>query len=129
MELIINDQQTIAEVKKEFTQAFPFLKLEFFYKLHKPGRPSNFKFLAKDDIKLSDLEIDSSSDSIVITPKMSVNLLEQTIGKRYGLGVQVFRKSGKIWLETIYTDVWTLAEQNSEGESLSTPIQPDEPTH
>jgi hypothetical protein len=126
MELEINNQQSIAEVKQQFTQLFPYLKLEFFYKRHKPGRPSNFKYLAKDEIKLSDFEISSNSDKIVITPKMSVNELEQSFGDRYGLGVQVFRKSGKVWLETIYTDVWTLAEQNSEGESLSKPLPPDE---
>jgi hypothetical protein len=32
---------------------------------------------------------------------------------------QVYRKSGKIWLETTVTDSWTLEEQNKQGESLS----------
>ena len=124
MKLIISDQQTIAEVKKQFNEAFPYLDLDFFYKQHKPGRPSNFKFLAKNTIKLSDLKIDQLTEEIVITPNMSVNLLEQSFGKRYGLGVQVFRKSGKVWLETTITDTWTLAEQNAEGESLSKGIEP-----
>jgi hypothetical protein len=33
--------------------------------------------------------------------------------------VQVFRKSGKVWLETTVTDGWTLEEQNLQGEALS----------
>ena len=28
------------------------------------------------------------------------------------LSAQVFRKSGKIWLETTFTDSWTLKKQN-----------------
>jgi len=126
MELIIDNKLSIAEVKDQFSQAFPYLKLEFFYKRHLPKRPSNFKFLAKDEIKLSDFEIEGNSTQLVITPKMTVNELEQGFGEQYGLGVQVFRKSGQIWLETIYTDEWTLAEQNAEGESISKPLPPDE---
>lgn len=125
MELEINKQQSIAEVKKQFGEAFPYLKLEFFYKRHKTGRPSNFKFLAKDDVRLSDFEIDDNSSTIIVTPAMTVNELEQSLGMKFGLGVQVFRKSGEVWLETIYTDSWTLAEQNSEGEALSKPVPPD----
>jgi hypothetical protein len=33
--------------------------------------------------------------------------------------VQVFRQSGRVWLETTRTDDWTLAEQNKQGEELS----------
>jgi hypothetical protein len=29
-----------------------------------------------------------------------------------GLCVQIFRKSGNLWLETIQTDHWTLQQQN-----------------
>jgi hypothetical protein len=35
------------------------------------------------------------------------------------LSVQVFRKSGKSWLETTFTDGWTLKKQNQEGIDLS----------
>jgi hypothetical protein len=36
-----------------------------------------------------------------------------------GLYVQVFRKSGKVWLETTATDNWSLYKQNEEGQELS----------
>lgn len=52
----------------------------------------------------------------MITPDMTVTDLEQSFNTIYGLGVQVFRKSGKIWLETTVTDGWTLEEQNRQGE-------------
>lgn len=56
--------------------------------------------------------------NITITPHMTVNNLEQTFGDIYGLSVQVFRKSGNAWLETIETDGLTLEEQNKIGEEL-----------
>jgi hypothetical protein len=50
---------------------------------------------------------------------MTVSNLEQKFRDVYGLSVQVFRRSGKAWLETTFTDGWTLEEQNSQGEDLS----------
>jgi len=59
------------------------------------------------------------SGSILITPGMTVCKLEQNFRDVYGLSVQIFRRSGKVWLETTVTDGWTLQEQNSQGEDLS----------
>ena len=50
---------------------------------------------------------------------MTVTELERQFRELYGLHVLVFRKSGKVWLETTVTDGWTLAEQNNQGEALS----------
>ncbi|MEI8136014.1 MAG: hypothetical protein WCH21_01685 [Bacteroidota bacterium] len=60
-----------------------------------------------------------SKGSITITPNMTVTDLEQNFADVYGLGVQVFRKSGRAWLETTVTDGWTLEEQNKQGAALS----------
>ena len=59
------------------------------------------------------------NDSIAITPRMKVIELEKIFLDDYGLAVQVFRESGRVWLETTMTDDWTLAEQNQQGEALS----------
>jgi hypothetical protein len=61
----------------------------------------------------------NKTGSIVISPQMTVLDLEQHFKMIYGLSAQVFRKSGKVWLETTVTDSWTLEEQNRQGESLS----------
>lgn len=129
MKIIINDQQNIAQIQKVFNEMFPYLKLEFFSKTHKPGRPSTPKFMIRKDLDLGEFRKLHNTGEIQITPQMSVNELEQCFGTEYGLGVQVFRKSGRAWLETIYTDTWTLAEQNEQGESLSKGIEPDPPEY
>ncbi|MBK6949217.1 MAG: hypothetical protein IPH16_15200 [Haliscomenobacter sp.] len=48
---------------------------------------------------------------------MTVREFEQAFYDTYGLNVQVFRRSGNIWIQTTATDSWTLAEQNRKGSS------------
>jgi len=129
MKIIINDQQSIARIRNSFNKLFPFLKLEFFSKRHKSGEPSPLKFLIRSDVTIGECRTIHTSGEITITPAMRVNDLEQLLWNEYGLGVQVFRKSGMSWLETVLTDTWTLAEQNAEGEALSKGIEPDEPEY
>ena len=50
---------------------------------------------------------------------MSVTELETMFRENFGLYVQVFRRSGKLWLETTATDSWTLTVQNDQGKELS----------
>ena len=129
MKIHINDQQTIAAIRDSFNKSFPFLKLEFFSKRHESGQASSLRFLIHKEVMLRDCRTIHHSGDITITPDMKVSELEQLLWKDFGLGVQVFRKSGEVWLETILTDSWTLAEQNEEGASLSKGIEPDKPEY
>lgn len=127
MQIIVNDDRSIFAIQQEFNRMFPYLKLEFFSKLHRTGRPSSLKFLEHNSKKLGEFRKMHSSGEIPIIPAMTVSELEQLFGDQYGLGVQVFRKSGSIWLETVLTDNWTLSEQNSQGEMLSGPVEREKP--
>lgn len=119
MKITINDKRKIFAVQEAFTEAFPYLKLEFFSKPHKPGGASAKKFIKQSSKTLGDCRTVHNNGTITITGNMTVGELEQRFSDVYGLGVQVFRKSGKIWLETTVTDNWTLDRQNLQGESLS----------
>jgi hypothetical protein len=44
-----------------------------------------------------------------------VKTFEQSFHDKYGLNVQVFRKSGFMWMQTTSTDDWTLSKQNRKG--------------
>jgi hypothetical protein len=61
----------------------------------------------------------TSNLHVNIEPQMTVLDLDQQFQKAYGIGVLVYRRSGKVWLETTLTDAWTLEEQNWQGEALS----------
>ena len=119
MKIEINDRRKILEVQREFNMIFPYLKLEFFSKTHKPGDSTAKMFIKPYHKTLGECSTVNNKGKILITPEMSVNDLEQSFGSIYGLGVQVFRKSGNVWLETTVTDAWTLYEQNRQGEELS----------
>lgn len=119
MRITINDNRRIFAVQEAFTKAFPYLKLEFFAKPHKPGGASSKKLIRHPAKTLGECRTTHNNGIITITGNMTVSELEQRFADVYGLSVQVFRKSGKVWLETTVTDNWTLDLQNQQGESLS----------
>ena len=119
MKIIINDNRKIFTIQEEFNTAFPYLKLEFFSRLHKPSAGSAKKLIRENNKALGECRTVHTRGKINITPQMTVSALEQCFSEVYGLGVQVFRQSGKVWLETTVTDAWTLEEQNRQGEELS----------
>lgn len=119
MKITINDKRKIFAIQEEFNNAFPFLKLEFFARPHTVGGGSAKKLIKHHSKTLGECRTVHNKGNMTITPQMTVAELEQRFSDAYGLGVQVFRKSGKIWLETTVTDSWTLEQQNNEGESLS----------
>jgi hypothetical protein len=71
------------------------------------------------DMKLKDIQINQRVGEIIISKQTLVSDLEHQFENDFGLYVQVFRKSGRIWLETTATDNWTLEQQNEEGKSLN----------
>lgn len=119
--IYISDTRTIYSIREDFQHLFPFLKLEFFSKPHQPGEPSMKKQMKDGNQTLKECRRVHNDGEIIISPGMTVAELEQQFLASYGLSVQVFRKSGKLWLETTVTDSWTLQEQNSQGEALSRP--------
>lgn len=122
MEIVIRDDRKISSILEEFNTAFPYLRLEFFIKSNKLGSAFSKKFVNQDGKTLGECRVLKTKGSIKITPDMTVVDLEKGFMELYGLGVEVFRQSGKIWLETTVTDGWTLEEQNKQGESLSKKI-------
>lgn len=119
MKILINDRRKIHAIQESFNKEFPYLKLEFFSKSHKPGGASAKKFMKSVSKTLGECRTLHNSGSITIIPQMTVSDLEQRFADTYGLSTQVFRKSGRVWLETTVTDKWSLEEQNSQGEKLS----------
>jgi hypothetical protein len=119
MKVIINDRRKIYAIQEEFNAAFPYLKLEFFSKPHQPGDESPKKLIKSNSKTLGECRTIHNNGQITITKKMSVSDLEDRFRDVYGLSVQIFRQSGKAWLETTVTDGWSLEEQNKQGEALS----------
>ncbi|MBL7902798.1 MAG: hypothetical protein JNK73_12440 [Bacteroidia bacterium] len=119
MKISINDHRKIHAIQDEFNEVFPYLKIEFFSKPHASGGPSSKKMMKSSSKTLGECRTIHNKGSITISPEMTVDELEQRFMDVYGLSIQVFRKSGKVWLETTITDGWTLEKQNEQGKELS----------
>jgi hypothetical protein len=115
----INDHKKIVELQKEFNEAFPFLRLEFFRHKHMGYQASSKKDLLSSDLTLKQSSKQHHQGAIVLKESMKVSELEELFRELFGLSVQVFRKSGRSWIETTVTDDWTLERQNEEGRQLS----------
>ena len=112
MELHLAPDRTVGTVQIEFSESFPGLKIVFFSKPHKAFKGSAAKFLVQDkDMLLKELSPNIKTGHLLIEHSTPVCQLEQLFEEEYGLHAQVFRKSGKTWLETSVTDDLTLEQQ------------------
>lgn len=112
MSFTISPDTTTDQLKSAFADAFPGLRLGFFTKAHHAFESSPAKHLiSQHDVPLGQLSARLSTGTLEISPSTRVSDLESMLESDYGLHVQVFRKSGNIWLETSVSDHLTLSEQ------------------
>jgi hypothetical protein len=112
----IDNSVKASEIKDKFHDAFPFLKIEFFRKVHKNLQGSFKKDLIKNDFNI---KVNEKNVELIFNEDMLVSELEKQFNDKLQLSAQVFRKAGKSWLETTFTDSWSLRKQNLEGMELS----------
>ncbi len=117
--LKISDNKKVSALQKEFNEIFPFLKVEFFNHRHGAFKGSPKKDILNTDLLFKQCRKKHTSGTMVIKEDMQVSELEKLFQEIFGLSAQVFRKSGRSWIETTVTDDWTLARQNKEGQDLS----------
>ena len=65
-----------------------------------------------------------SDGEVELHDAMTVGELENAFFTQFGLSVQLSRRSGNLWLETIMTNSWTLKQQNEHGRELTEHISP-----
>ena len=111
--MFIDKNTTTQELENVFVLDFPYLKIEFYKKGHDHfhGSPKNEEI--QEEKKLSELNPNLLPGELKWEKLMSVDKLETIFEEKFGLHIQVFRKSGDQWLQTSITDHWTLEKQNS----------------
>jgi len=113
MEITINDHRKIFAVQEEFSQTFPFLKLEFYEKPHQSDGKSFAEHTVGSSKTLGECRTMHTEGTLHITPGMSVTELEENFADIHGLTVRVFRKSGNGWIESS-SNMTSLEKQNEE---------------
>jgi hypothetical protein len=114
MKLFLSSECTPWHINKEFQRQFPCLKLEFYRHEHQSGEASFF------DDKVSSRETLKDVSNLIpgfinIDPMDTVAEVERRFQTKLGLPVQIFRRAGDIWVETVQTDNLTLQKQNGMG--------------
>ncbi len=126
LKLKIEGEQKLGTLKSDFHTYYPYLKLEFFNKVHDVSEASAKKQMITKDEKIDKIRKSSAQGYFEVPPALTVSELEMGMRDQFDLNVQVFRKSGSVWLETSSTDHMTLKEQNELGLEKSHPAeQPD----
>lgn len=116
MELHLAPDKTVGTLQAEFSEAFPGLKIVFFSKPHRAFKGSAAKFLVQEKaMPFSQLSPELREGSIAADLNTPVWKLEKAFEEEFGLHMQVFRKSGRTWLETSVTDNLTLQEQQAKA--------------
>jgi hypothetical protein len=116
--IVVRRDRLISEVQKDFSDVFPYLKIDF-YKVNTKGKFNTAEKLDKA-ASLKNAPIFQEGE-IPLHDSMTVLQLERLFREQFGAYVQVSRKSGSLWLETTMTDNWTLKQQNDHGRELSEP--------
>ena len=113
--------RNVGDVQHDFSQEYPFLRIDFFK--HVDGKLGSLvKQRLNRTAKLSSAGRFREGD-VEIYDAMTVGQLENAFREYFGLDMQVSRKSGPVWLETTVTDKWTLKQQNEHGRELSVPVK------
>lgn len=71
-----------------------------------------------DNLLLKDIRTKHNDGVLSIDGHLKTSTFEKNFHSHFGVNVQVFRKQGRIWLQTIITDDWTLGHQEHKGEEF-----------
>lgn len=115
----IDPLQNIESIQEQFNKYFPYLKIEFFREPHIAGMANAKNKILPGRTSISEVRKVYGEEYLTFENDNTVNYLEKTFEKKFGMFAQVFRKSGSAWLETSATDNWTLLQQNEEGALLA----------
>jgi hypothetical protein len=105
MTLHIDDKRSFQYVQYEFSERYPFLKIDFMRPCIGDQKPLSGRQRAHGTVNIGE--------------KRTVDQIVKDFEEIFGFSMMVLRRSGKLWIETSLTADWTLEQQNREGENIS----------
>jgi hypothetical protein len=122
MKLSITKASKIRDLQEKFTAVYPFLKIEFYKHPHEKNQLSVRKDRISPQKVISKIGRYSKADQIDIDGNRTVAELEHEFYEKFGIAMQVSRRTRNVWIETSLTDNRTLEMQNKQGEESSIPL-------
>lgn len=120
MSINVKKESLVKEIQQQFSILYPFLKIEFLKKSLTERRTVKGMYAMPHEMFHTICSVNSSG-TIPVDENLTVAEIEMGFKKQFGVNMQVYRKSGNVWIETTLTDKWTLKKQNQEGEQMSKP--------
>jgi hypothetical protein len=116
MKFVLKDNLKLSEIQAMFHQQFTSLKLEFFeFKTGSERIFSKKNMISDTNRTIGSVRKKANSVPISFNGNQKVSTLESSFLKNHGLNIQIFRRSGKNWIETSSSDELTLASLNKRG--------------
>lgn len=119
MKLTFNTKAAIKDIQREFSAAYPYLKIEFYLKPHNKSALSSGQERISPQTILGDIGDFVSAVSVDMSEERRVFEMEAEFFSRTGVAVQVSRMMGNSWIETSLSDDKTLGWQNGKGRASS----------
>jgi hypothetical protein len=127
----------LTALQEEFSNSYPFLKIAFLETLNRNAMNSISRNPGSRDKETAQAgEVYSSENRMLeqqrirrsardllrqelgVSGSMQVIELEKLLETYFGLPARILRKSGNLWIETLYSKQWTLRQQNDHGEDI-----------
>jgi hypothetical protein len=119
MVLIVENHQSLLSFQDDFHIAFPFLRIDFFLLSTLANGVYQKDPLQNRSSIFADYRDSNHSGLISFGGEITVKGLSDLFRNEFGIGIVVYRCSGRLWLAANATNQWSLDQQNREGESLS----------
>lgn len=115
----INDTKTIEDIRREFSAYYPFLSIEFYDEPHLVGEASSFKHLLPHNKTIREIRKRHNPGMLEIHSWHKTGNVEREFKKLFVLNIQILRRQGNAWIQTVGTDELTLEEQNEIGRNAT----------
>jgi hypothetical protein len=123
MTIQLTPERLIEDIQKDFAYVFPYLKIEFFRKGTRYRQTKERTITIPITQTLGSVFKNNRRGRLIISESMTVSELEKLCDEQFGISIQVYRRSGTLWLETSMTDGWTIQQQNDRGSEISSLIE------
>ena len=119
MHIDINDNTSLKEIQKVFSDFYPYLRIEFYRKSHKKYEASAENDLIKADTTVGHFKKTHVSGLLEMLPLFKISDVEEEFQRRFGLSAQIFRMEKNGWEQTTGMDDFTLKDVNEMGRNSS----------
>jgi hypothetical protein len=114
MVLYLENDTPVKALQDKFNALYPFLQLHFIKTFREDGKPLKKIVKGLPEQRLSEITGTLVPGMVSIEGTCTVAEILDNF-RSHGLAVQVYRKSGTLWVETSLTEDWTLERQNREA--------------